>query len=61
MCPSRFHVLQAIYGFRGAKASMLQDKFDQLFAGTSATYYLSDNYRSYSPIITVADGIRKLL
>jgi hypothetical protein len=40
---------------------MLQDKFDQLFAGTSATYYLSDNYRSYSPIITVADGIRKLL
>jgi superfamily I DNA/RNA helicase len=53
--------VQAIYGFRGAKASMLQDRFNKLFAGTSATYFLSDNYRSYSPIITVADGIRSLL
>jgi hypothetical protein len=40
---------------------MLQERFDQLFAGTSATYLLSDNYRSFSPIITVADGIRKHL
>lgn len=56
-----FLSLQAIYGFRGAKARMLQDRFDELFAGTSAIYFLSDNYRSYSPIITVADGVRKLL
>lgn len=51
---------QAIYGFRGAKSGLLQRRFNQLYPGTAATYYLSDNFRSRPAIITVADLIRRV-
>lgn len=51
-------MLQAIYGFRGAKSSMLQNVFDELYRNTAGTYFLSDNYRSKQPITVVADMIR---
>lgn len=50
---------QAIYGFRGARSDLLQQRFDQMYQGTSATYHLSDNYRSRPAIIRVADMIRQ--
>ena len=50
--------VQAIYGFRGANSRLLQRRFNILYPDTSATYHLSDNYRSRPPIIRVADLIR---
>lgn len=58
---SLLFVLQAIYGFRGANASLLEERFLELYKETTATYCLSDNYRSLSPIVTVGDSIRKQL
>lgn len=52
---------QAIYGFRGAKSSMLQEQFNRVYAGSAATFYLSDNYRSRPPIVMLGDSIRKHL
>jgi hypothetical protein len=40
---------------------MLQEQFDKVYAGTAATYYLSDNYRSKPPIVLLADSIRRHL
>lgn len=51
-------MLQAIYGFRGAKSSMLQEVFKKLYGSTGRKYHLSDNYRSRPPITVVADMIR---
>ncbi|KAF6254184.1 P-loop containing nucleoside triphosphate hydrolase protein [Scenedesmus sp. NREL 46B-D3] len=50
---------QGIYGFRGAKASLLAQHFSKLYGPAAGTRSLSENYRSREPIVDVAEIVRR--